>query len=122
MHERRVVDAVHPKGADEVPLEKPEGLGQEQRVEALGGYAIHHLAPELLGHRALEGLTADRALCARRDRAAGAMLRPPEALDMLARKHHGRVEANDREASRDAENRLDYLLTHLGLQVVQLRG
>ena len=49
VHERAVVDAVHAESADEVALHQPERLGQQQRVGRLGGDAIDHLAPELLG-------------------------------------------------------------------------
>ena len=50
VHERRVVDAVHAEGPDEVALEQPERLGEEQRPGRLGGDPVDDLAPELLGH------------------------------------------------------------------------
>ena len=45
---------MHAQRADEVAFEQPEGLGQQQRSRHLGGDAVHHLAPELVGHQRVE--------------------------------------------------------------------
>ena len=55
VHERAVVDAVHPEGSDEVALHEPERLGQQERPGNLGRHPVHDLAPELVRHRRLEG-------------------------------------------------------------------
>ena len=47
VHERAVVDAVHAERPDEVALEQPERLGQQERVGHLGGDPVDDLAPEL---------------------------------------------------------------------------
>ena len=113
---------MHAEGADEVALEQPEGLGQEQRSRHLCGHAVHHLAPELVGHQRVELLLRHRILRARRDRSASAGKREPEALDVAFGQHHGGVEADDGEESRNVQDGLNHLLAHLGLGVVELRG
>ncbi len=68
VHERAVVDAVHPERPDEVALEQPERLGQQERAGDLGGDAIDDLAPELDRHPLVELALRDGVLGARRDR------------------------------------------------------
>ena len=48
VHERAVVDAVHPEGPDEVALEHPERLGEQERAGDLGRDPVDDLAPELV--------------------------------------------------------------------------
>ncbi len=43
VHERAVVDAVHPQRPDEVALEQPERLGQQERARDLRGDPVDHL-------------------------------------------------------------------------------
>jgi hypothetical protein len=97
VHERAVVDAVHAERPDEVALEQPERLGEEQRVGRLGGDPVDDLAPELVGHPPLELRPGHRVLAPRRDRAAMAGLRPPQPLDVLLREDHRRVEPDHRK-------------------------
>ena len=120
VHERAVVDAVHAERPDEIALEQPERLGQQERAGHLLGDAIDDLAPELVRHQAVELRLRDRVLGARRDRAGRARLRPPQALDVLLGQHHRRVETDDRELAGDGEDRLDDLLAHGRVEEVQL--
>ena len=115
VHERAVVDPVHAQRPDEVALEQPERLGEEQRVGRLDGDPVDDLAPELGGHRGVElGLGHRPELGPRRDRAAAlAGTREPQPPDVLPRQHHRRVEADDREPSRDVDDRPDHLLPDL---------
>ena len=62
VHERAVVDAMHAQGSDEVALEEPERLRQQERVGDLGRHSIHHFAPELGRHQAVELRLAQRVL------------------------------------------------------------
>ena len=52
VHEGAVVDAMHAEGADEVALEQPEGLGEQQGSGDFGSDAVDDLAPELVRHQA----------------------------------------------------------------------
>ena len=124
VHERAVVDAVHAQGPDEVALQHPEGLGEEQRVRDLSRDPVHDLAPELLGHGRVEGGLGHRAeFGARRDPAAAlAGAREPEPADVPLRQHHRRVEADDGEAPGDCEDRLDHLFPDRRLAEIQLGG
>ena len=72
VHERAVVDAVHAERPDEVALEQPEGLGQQERAGDLRGDPVDHLAPELDRHPRVELRLGQRVLGTRRDPAAGA--------------------------------------------------
>ena len=54
VHERAVVDAVHAERPDEVALEQPERLGQQERAGDLGGDPVDDLAPELDRHPRVE--------------------------------------------------------------------
>ena len=122
VHERRVVDAMHSQRTHEVALQQPEGLGQQQRSRHLRRNAIHYLAPELIGHQSVELLLRHRVLRARWDRSARAGKWEPEPLDVAFSQHHRGIEADDRKQSRDVQDGLDHMLTHLGLGVVELRG
>ena len=122
VHERAVVDAVHAEGPHEIALQQPERLGQQERAGDLGGHAIDDLAPELDRHALVELGFGHRVLGARRDAARLSGLRPPQALDVLLGEDHGRVEADDREAPGDGEDRLDDLFADGGVEEVQLRG
>ena len=51
VHERGVVDAVHPQRADEVAFHQPEGFGEQQRIGDFRCDTVHDLAPELFGDR-----------------------------------------------------------------------
>jgi hypothetical protein len=62
MHERAVVDPVHPQGPHEIAFEEPEGLSQQQRARHLGGDTIDDLAPELGRHPGIELAPRDRVL------------------------------------------------------------
>ena len=124
VHERAVVDAVHAERPHEVALEHPERLGQEQGVRHLRGDPVHDLAPELLGHGGVELRRGHRAvLGTRRDGLATlARGREPQPSDVAPGQHHRGVEADDREAAGDREDRLDHLLPDGRLAEVQLRG
>ena len=122
VHEGGVVDAMHAESAHKVALEQPEGLGQQEGSGDLGGDAIHHLAPELVGHQRVELLLRHRILRARWDGAPRAGQREPEALNVAFGQHHRGVEADDGEEPRDVQNGLNDLLAHLGLGVVELRS
>ena len=116
VHEGAVVDAVHAEGADEVALHQPEGLGQQQRVGRLGGDPVHHLAPELLGHGGVERLPGHgRARRARGWRRPGPGSGNQRRWHVLLGQGHGGVEADDREAPGDVQDRLDDRLADLGL-------
>ena len=54
VHERAVVDAVHAERPDEVALEQPERLGQQERARHLGRDPVDDLAPELDRHPLVE--------------------------------------------------------------------
>ncbi len=90
----------------------------------LGRDPVHDLAPELLGHGGVELGRGHRAvLGARRDGlAALARGREPQPPDVALGQHHRGVEADDREAPGDGEDRLDHLLADGRLAEVQLRG
>ena len=122
VHERAVVDAVHPERPDEVALEQPERLGQQERARDLRRDPVDDLAPELVRHPAVELGLRDGVLGARRDGPRRAGLRPPQALDVLLGEDHRRVEADDRELAGDGEDRLDDLLADGGVEEVQLGG
>ena len=73
VHERAVVDAMHAERPDEVALQHPERLGQQERARDLGGDPIDDLAPELgAASRASNIGLRDGVLGARRDAAARA--------------------------------------------------
>ena len=56
----------------------------------------------------------------RRDPAAGARLRVPEAFDVLLGEDHRGIEADDREAPGDVEDRPDDDLANIGPEEVEL--
>ena len=60
VHEGAVVDAMHPEGPDEVALQHPERLGEQQRARHLGGDPVDDLAPEFDRHPNVEFGLADR--------------------------------------------------------------
>ncbi len=60
VHEGGVVHPMHAEGADEVALHHPEGLGEKEGVGSLARAEVHDLAPEFLGHRAVEVLGRER--------------------------------------------------------------
>ena len=120
-HEGAVVDAVHAQRADEVALHEPEGLGQQQRAGNLGGHAIHHLAPELVRHGAVELRLAHAVFSARRNGAARAGTGKPEPVKMPLGQGHGGVEADHGKQPRHVQDGLDHLLAHCWIQVVELR-
>ncbi len=122
VHERAVIDAMHAERPHEVALEHPERLGQQERARDLVGDAVDHLAPELGRHPPVELGLGHRVLGARRDPASLAGERPPEPLDVALGEDHRRVEPDDREPSRDRQDRPDDLLADLRLEEVQLRG
>ncbi len=123
VHEGAVVDAVHAQRADEVALQHPEGLGQQQRVGRLLRQPDRRpRARTRRASRASNCVLGHGVLGARRDRAALPGERVPEPLDVAACERHGRVEADDREAPGHREDRLDDRLAHLGIEVVELRG
>ena len=62
VHERAVVDAMHPQRPDEVALQHPERLGQEERAGHFRRHAIHHFTPELDRHPGVEVSLAHRML------------------------------------------------------------
>ncbi len=121
VHEGAVVDAVHPQGPDEVALHEPERLRQQERLRHLGGNAVHHLAPELLGHRGVEGGPGHGRLGPGRDRPALPRLGVPEALDVLLGERHRGIEPDDGEPAGHREDRLDDGLADLRVEVVELR-
>ncbi len=121
VHERAVVDPVHPERPDEVPLHQPERLGQEQRVRRLRGHAVDHLAPELDRHPLVELGPRQAVLGPGGDGASGAGLGEPEPLVVLLGQRHRRVEADHREAAGDRQDGLDRRLPDVGPQVVELR-
>ena len=120
VHERAVVDPVHPEGPDEVALHQPERLGKEEGVRRLRGDSVDDLAPELVRHQRVEGGLGHRVLAPRRDGATAPGLRPPEPLDVALGKDHRGVESDHRETAGDLEDRLDDRLADVGLEVVQL--
>ncbi len=122
MHERRVIHAVHSQSADEVSFKKPECLSQEQRIRDFRRDAVHNLAPELLRDRRVERLPRHAMLGPRRDRAARAWFREPQALDMFLGERHRRVEADDRKVARDMQNCLNNSFAHFCFGVIKLRG
>ena len=122
VHERAVVDAVHAERPDEVALEQPERLGQQERVRDLGGHPVDDLAPELDRHAPVELGLRDGVLGARRDAAGRPGLRPPQPLDVLLGEDHRGIEADDREAPGDVEDGPDDLLADGGVQEVELGG
>ena len=67
VHERAVVDPVHPEGSDEVALQQPERLGEEQRVGRLDGDPVDDLAPELVRHAARRTGASASCRCSARD-------------------------------------------------------
>ncbi len=109
-----------PEGPHEVALEQPEGLGQQERARDLGRDPIDDLAPELDRHPGVELGLGDRVLGARRDAAAGSRLGPPQPLDVLLGQDHRGVEADDREAPGDLEDRPDDLLADRRIEEVEL--
>ncbi len=121
VHERAVVHAVHAQGADEVALEQPERLGQQERAGDLGRHSIHDLAPELDRHARVELGPGDGVLGARRDAAAASRFRPPQPLDVLPGEDHRGVEADDREAPGNVEDGPDDLLANGRVEEVELR-
>ncbi len=112
---------MHSQGAHEVAFEQPEGLGQQQRARHFSRYAIHHLAPELVGHQSVELLLGHRVLRARWNRSSSAGKRKPQALNVAFGQHHRGVEADDGKQSRHVQDGLNHMLAHLGLRVVELR-
>ena len=113
---------MHSQGAHEVAFEQPEGLGQQQRAGDFSGDAVHHLAPELVGHQSVELLLRHRVLRARWDRPTRTGKRKPQALNVAFGQHHRGVEADDGKQARNVQDGLNHMLTHLGLGVVELRG
>ncbi len=121
VHEGRVVHPVHTQAPDEVPLHEPEGLGQEERVGCFGCDAVHELAPELHRKEPLEIVGGHAVACPRRDVAAVAGRRIPEALEVSLGKGHGRIEAYDGEPLRNGDGLADHGLANLVLEKVELR-
>ena len=113
---------MHAEGSNEVALEQPEGLGEQEGAGRFRGDAVDDLPPELVGHQPVEIGLAHRVLGAGRNAARAARRRPPQPLDVLLREHHRGVEADDRELPGDVEDRLDDGLPNLGLEVVELGG
>ncbi len=74
VHKGAVVDPVHAQRADEIALQQPEGLGQEQGVGRFGRHPVHHLAPELVGHGRVELLFGQAVFRPGGDGAAAARL------------------------------------------------
>ena len=122
VHEGAVVDAMHAEGANEVAFHEPEGLGEQQRAGNFGGDAIDDLAPELVGHAAVEFRLAHAVFGARRNGAAGAGTGKPEAMKVALGQGHGGVETDDGKQARDVEDGLDDLLADGRVEVVELRG
>src|SRR4051794_6520023 len=120
VHERAVVDAMHTERPDEIALEQPERLGEEQGVWDLRGDPVDDLTPELDGHPAVELSFGHRMLSPGWDAATLAGLRPPQPLDVLLGEHHGGVEPDDREAPRDLDDRPDDLLADGWVEEVEL--
>ncbi len=122
VHERAVVDAMHAQRPDEVALEQPERLGEQERVGDLGRDPVDDLAPELERHPGVELRLRDGVFRARRDAAALPRFGPPQALDVLLGEDHRGVEPDDRESAGDREDRLDDLFADRRVQEVELRG
>ena len=120
VHERAVVDTVHPERPDEVALHEPERLGEEERPRCLGGDPVDHLTPELDRHRDVEFTLRHGVLGPRRDRPAAARQRVPEPLDVALGEDHRGVEADDRELPGDVEDGLDHGLPNVGPDEVEL--
>ena len=121
-HKGGVVDAVHAESAHEIPLKEPEGLGEQHRARELVLNAFHYFAPELPRQSLGELSVGQRKFGARGDRGSGAARRIPEPPNVLCRKGHRRIEANDVGAARHGENLLDDRLARLCIQVVDLGG
>ena len=121
IHERAVVHPMHAKRPNEVPLQHPERLRQQQRSRHLHRHPVHHLPPELMRHQPVELLLRHRRLRPRRNRSANPGQRKPQPLHMALRQRHRGVEANDGKQARHMQNGLDHLLPHICLRVVQLR-
>ncbi len=113
---------MHAQGADEIALHQPEGLGQKEGIGRFLGHAVHHLAPELLGHSGVELGPGQPMLCPGGDVAAAARLREPQALVVPLGQGHGGVEADDGEVAGHVQDGLDDGLAHLRVQIVQLSG
>ena len=85
VHERAVVDAVHAERPDEVALEHPERLGQQERAGHLGRDPVDDLAPELGRHPRRRTRPGVMAYSARDGMPSPrARQRPPQPLDVLA--------------------------------------
>ena len=120
VHEGAVVDAMHAEGANEVALHEPEGLSKEQRAGNFGGNPIDNLAPELVGHAAVEVRLAHAIFGARGDGAARARAGKPEAMKVALGQRHGGIKTNDGKEARYMEDGLDDLLAYGGIEVIEL--
>jgi len=112
---------MHAQCADEVALHEPEGFGQQQRARHLGRDAIHHFAPELMRHGAIELLIGQTVFGARRNGPARARPGEPEPVEMPLRERHSGVKTNHGEHARHMQNGLDQMLAHRRIQIIELR-
>ncbi len=122
VHEGAVIDAVHAESADEIALEQPECLGQEQSAGDLDSDTVDDLAPELMRHEGVEVFLREGVFSARGDGPTRARQREPEALHMAFGENHGGVETDDGEAAGDVQDDLDDVLADTLLGIVELRG
>ena len=113
---------MHAQRAYEVAFHHPERFGEEQRVGGLSRHPIDHLAPEFFREHRIKLVSGQTIFRARGNRAARARFREPQALIVLLRQRHGRIEADDGEVARHMQNSLNHRLAHFGFEIVQLRG
>ena len=72
VHEGAVIHTVHPQRADEISLQQPESLRQQERSRNLCGDPVDYLSPELVRHQRIEFLLRHRVFRPRRNGPANA--------------------------------------------------
>ncbi len=113
---------MHAERADKIPLHQPERLGQQQGVGHLLCHAVHHLAPEFVGHQAIKLRFRQAVFRPRWNGTAGTWFGEPQSLVVFLGQRHRCVKTDDGELPGNVQNRLDHRLPDLGIEVVQLGG
>ncbi len=95
MHERAVVNAVHPKRSDKITFHQPKGFGKKQRVGHLIVNFVHNFAPEFFRKEFVELLVGHRIFCPRRNIASRSRFWIPQTPEMFFSERHRGVEPNN---------------------------